>query len=237
MQAKSCTDYPADIYPLSQTIKPAETGAKIMPVTLKNKNIDIKAVAKKALKDDKLLAELLGNLRSKNETIRYNSHKVLFFITEEQPQSLYSHWDYLVEFLDSDNTYHKLSAVHLLANLTRIDNKNKFEKIFERFYGLLDDKSFITAAYVCSASGIIAKAKPKLQTKITNRLLSIDKTGHQQERKDLVKAAVIEAFEQYYKQAKNKKRIVDFVRKQLNCQSPKTRKAAKEFLNQIDKHS
>ena len=205
-----------------------------MPVELNKKNIDIKAVAKKALKDDKLLAELLGNLHSKNENIRYNSHKVLFFITEQQPQSLYPYWDYLVEFLDSDNTYHKLSAVHLLANLTRIDKKNKFEKMFEKFYGLLDDKSFITASYVCSASGIIAKAKPKLQTKITNRLLDIDKTHHEQERKDLVKAAIIEAFEEYFDQAKNKKRIVDFVRKQLDCQSPKTRKAAKEFLKRIN---
>jgi len=205
-----------------------------MPVELNKKNIDIKAVAKKALKDDKLLAELLGNLHSKNENIRYNSHKVLFFITEQQPQSLYPHWDYLVEFLDSDNTYHKLSAVHLLANLTRIDKKNKFEKVFEKFYGLLDDKSFITAAYVCSASGIIAKVKPKLQAKITNRLLNIDKTHHEQERKDLVKASIIEAFQEYYEQSSSKKRIVDFVRKQLDCQSPKTIKAAKEFLKRIN---
>ena len=208
-----------------------------MQVNLNNKNIDIKAVAKKAIKDDKLLAELLENLWSKNETIRHNSHKVLFYITEQHPQSLYPHWDSLVEFLDSDNTYHKLSVVHLLANLTRIDNKNKFEKIFEKYYGLLDDKSFITAAYVCSASGKIAKAKPKLQTKITNRLLNIDKTHHEQERKDLVKASIIEAFEEYFNQAKNKKKILKFVEQQLDCQSPKTRKAAKEFLKRIDKRS
>jgi len=199
-------------------------------VELNKKKIDIKAVAKKALKDDNLLAELLENLRSKNETIRYNSHKILYLITEEHPQALYPSWDYLVKFLDSDNTYHKLSAVHLLANLTKVDKGNKFEKVFEKFYGLLEDKSFITAAYVCGVSGKIVKAKPKLQTKITNRLLGIDKTGHNQERKDLVKASIIEAFEEYFDQTKNKKRIVEFVERQLNCESPKTRKAAKEFL-------
>lgn len=205
-----------------------------MTVELNKKNIDIKAVAKKALKDDKLLADLLENLWSKNENIRYNSHKVLYLITEENPQKLYPQWDYLVKFLDSDNTYHKLSAVHLLANPTKVDKGNKFEKVFEKFYGLLDDKSFITAAYVCSASGKIAKAKPKLQTKITNRLLKIDKTHHQQERKDLVKAAIIEAFEEYFDQSRSRKRIIEFVKQQLNCQSPKTRKKAKEFLKQID---
>jgi len=203
-------------------------------VDVNNKKIDIKVVVKKALKDRKLLSELLDNLWSKNETIRYNSHKVLFFLTEEHPQTLYSSWDYLVKFLDSDNTYHKLSAVLLLANLTRIDKDNKFEKVFDKFYGLLDDRSFITAAYLAGASGKIAKAKPKLQTKITNRLLSIDKTHHEQERKDLVKASIIESFEEYFEQTRSKKRILDFVKEQLSCKSPKTKKAAKEFLKHID---
>jgi hypothetical protein len=206
-----------------------------MSVNLDKKNIDIKAIAKKAIKDDKFLDELLGNLWSKKETIRYNSHKVLLEISEEQPKILYGHWDYLVKFLGSDNTYHKLSAIILLASLTKADKQNKFEKIFNKFYGLLNDKSFITAAYVSQASGKIALAKPKLETKITNRLLSIDKTHHQQERKDLAKAYIIEAFEEYYTQARQKKKIVEFVEKQLNCESPKTRKAAKEFLKRINK--
>ena len=204
-----------------------------MPVNLDKKSIDIKAIAKKALKDSALMAELLDNLWSKKETIRYNSHKVLALISEEQPKTLYSSWDYLVKFLDSDNTYHKLSAVILLANITSVDRDGKFEKIFDKFYGLLEDRSFITAAYVSQASGKIALAKPKLQSKITNRLLRIDETHHQQERKDLAKAGIIEAFEQYYDQTRNKKKIVEFVEKQLNCESPKTRKKAKEFLERL----
>ncbi|MFC1780832.1 hypothetical protein ACFLZ8_01030 [Planctomycetota bacterium] len=206
-----------------------------MTVDLNNKDIDILAVGKQALKDGKLLTELLGNLCSKNETIRYNSHKVLFFLTENHPHKPYPKWDYFLTFLDSDNTYHKLSAVLFLGNLTQVDKNNKFEKIFEKYYGLLNDKSFIIAAYVCGASGKIAKAKPKLQTKITNLLLDIDKTNHQQERIDMVKASIIDAFGQYYQQTSNKKRILEFVERQLNCQSPKTRKKAKEFLKRFNK--
>jgi len=206
-----------------------------MPVNLDKKSIDIKAIAKKALKDSALMAELLDNLWSRKETLRYNSHKVLALVSEEHPRTLYSSWDYLVKFLDSDNTYHKLSAVILLANITSVDRDGKFEKIFDKFYGLLEDRSFITAAYVSQASGKIALAKPKLQSKITNRLLRIDETHHQQERKDLAKAGIIEAFEQYYDQTRNKKKIVEFVEKQLNCESPKTRKRAKEFLERLNK--
>jgi hypothetical protein len=211
-----------------------------MSIDLNNKNINIKAVAKKAVKNDELMATLLDSLWSKNETIRYNCHKVLFLLTQEQPQTLYSKWDYFEEFLESDNTYHKLSAVLLLANLTQIDKDNKFDRLFDRYYDLLDDKSFITAAYVAGASGKIARAKPRLRTRITNRLLNIDKTHHNPERKDLVKASIIEAFEEYIGQTRDKKRIVDFVQQQLSCRSPKTKKAAKEFLarfNQPDTKS
>ncbi|MEJ2704402.1 MAG: hypothetical protein P8Z79_18355 [Sedimentisphaerales bacterium] len=205
-----------------------------MSIDLNNKEFDIEPIAEKAITDQQLRSELLGNLRSKNETVRYNSHKVLFLISEEKPEILYSSWDTLAELLDSDNTYHKLCAVQLLANLTRADKGKKFEKLFNKYYSLLDDKSFITAAYVAQASGTIANAKPALQTKITNRLLDIDKTHHEQERKDLAKASVIEAFGQYYQHVKSKKRILEFIERQLNCQSPKTRKRAKEFLKQLN---
>jgi hypothetical protein len=50
-------------------------------------------------------------------------------------------------------------------------------------------------------------------------------------------AYIFEAFWEYFDQAKNKKKITEFVKEQLNCQSPKTKKAAKEFLKRIDKHS
>jgi hypothetical protein len=204
-----------------------------MPPRLNSKNIDIETIAKKAQKDDKLLAEMLENLRSKNETIRYKSHKVLYFISEQQPKVLYSKWDFFTELLNSDNTYHKLSSIQLIANLTKADTKNKFEKTFDKFYNLLDDKSFITAAYVAAASGKIAKANPKLQTKITNKLLNIDKTHHDPERKDLVKGSAIESFKEYFDQTKNKKKIIDFARKQLKSKSPKSKKIAKEFLEKF----
>jgi hypothetical protein len=201
-----------------------------MSIDLNNKKLDIETAAKIAMKDEKLCSELLENLWSKNETLRYNSSKILFAVTEQKAELLYSKFDDLVKFLDSDNTYHKLSAVLLLGNLTKADKDNKFEKIFNKYFSLMDDKSFITAAYISQASGKIAIAKPKLQTKITNKLLKIDETHHEQERKDLAKAYIIDAFSQYYTQAKNKKAIIDFVQRQLNCKSPKTRKKAKDFL-------
>lgn len=194
---------------------------------LSKKNVSLESVAKKASKDKEVLSELLEGILSKKDIIRYNSFKTLLLISEEHPEVLYPKWDFFADLIDSDNSYRKLIAVRIIANLTRTDTKEKFSKIFDKYYDLFND-SVIVAGHLAASSGKIAKAKPKLQTKITNKLLNIDKTN--QKHKDLVKAGAIEAFDEYFEEVKNKKKIIEFVKEQLNCRSPKTRKKAKEFL-------
>jgi len=200
---------------------------------LSKKSVSVKSVAEKALKDEKVFSEVLEGLTSKKETIRFNSFKILLLISEKHPKVLYPKWDFFAEFLSSDNTYHKYIAIYIIANLTKIDTKNKFEKTFDKYYNLLNDKSVIPAAHLAGKSGKIAKAKPKLQTKITNKLLSIDKTHHDPERRDLIKGYAIESFSEYFEEAKNKKGIMEFVKEQLTSKSPRTKKKAKEFLKKI----
>ncbi len=113
-----------------------------------------------------------------------------------------------------------------------VDIQNKFDMIFDTYFDLLND-SVIVAGHVTANSGKIAKAKPQLQTKITNKLLSIDET--KQKHKDLIKAGAIESFSAYFEESPDKKRIINFVKQQLHCDSPKTRKTAKEFLTKWNK--
>jgi hypothetical protein len=197
---------------------------------LSDKNMDVETMAKKAIKDVGILSELLDNLKTKNETVRYNCSKVLNFISEENPEVLYTRWDVFVEFLTSDHTYWKLSVIPLLANLTRIDTEDKFDRIFDKYFSLLNDKSMIPAVWIAANSGKIAKAKPELQTRITSILMTIDRTHHHPERRDLIKGGAIESFDEYFEEAKNQKEILEFAKKQLNCKSPKTVKIAKEFV-------
>ena len=86
----------------------------------------------------------------------------------------------------------------------------------------------IVAGHLAACSGTIAKAKPNLQSKITQCLLSIDTTI--QKHKDLVKAYALDGLDEYFSEAENKKTILQFVREQLTSSSPKTRNKAKQFL-------
>jgi hypothetical protein len=179
------------------------------------------------LKDEKGVYELLEALKSKDETKRYSSFEVLLRLSEEQPDLLYPRWDFLADMLDSDNAYWKLIAVRLIANLTRVDAENRFGQIFDKYYNLMGD-SVIVAGHVTANSGKIARAKPELQADITDRLLTIDKTT--QKHKDLIKAGAIDSFDEYFTESRDKEKIIEFVKQQLNGESPKTRKKAKEFL-------
>jgi len=183
--------------------------------------------------NEKPISELLGALKSKDDAERYGSFEVLLDLSEKNPASLYPHWDFLAEMLDSKNAYRKLIAVRLLSRLTRADSENRFEKIFDKYYNLLND-SVIVAGHITADSGRIARAKPELQARITDRLLNIDKTA--QKHKDLIKAGAIDSFGEYFEDSQDKESIMEFVRQQLDGESPKTREKAKEFLKKWEKN-
>jgi hypothetical protein len=188
----------------------------------------VRNLAKKGIDAEKL-SEALEGVLSRTDEIRSNSFKILMHVSKEQPKVLYPKWDYLADLLDSDNHYQRYISINILANLAVVDTKNKFEKIFDKYFSNIEGDRTMVAGQAALNSGKIAKVKPNLQTKITNRLLNIDKT-HRGKQIDLIKAYVIEAFNEYFEESSDKKKMLSFVKAQLESKSPKTKKLANEFL-------
>ena len=201
---------------------------------LQKKDIDPKDYAKKIIKKPDLIKQYLEGFLSKNETYRYNCFKVIFIVSEENPDILYPYWEFFENHLRSKNNYHKMSAVLIIANLTSVDKEKKFERLFDEFYGYLKSEKTIISIYIVKSSGKIAKSKPHLINKITKILLNIEKI-HPGKQIELVKSAVIESFSDYFEKIENKKEVIAFVKKQTNSDSPKARKIAKDFLNKYGK--
>lgn len=198
--------------------------------SLDDKRLDIKKLAHEVLENEQLFNELLAGVKSKDNTIRSNSFKTLLLISEEEPEFLYPKWDYFQEMLKSPNSYHKYVAIYILANLTSVDEKNKFNNIFHEYYGILGGEKVMTASHVALNSPTIIKNKPELESKIIENLLNID-TIHKGKQKELVKAYVIEALRKIYPDAHDKDKIQEFVESQLESSSPKTRDLASCFLD------
>jgi len=187
-------------------------------------------IVKRVLKDDQLLFEVYKGVTSKDDSVRYPNAIALEILSNEHPEMIYPEWDFFIDLLNRRKAYSKSIAIKTIANLTRVDTEDRFDNLFNDYYNELNDKSVIVSRQLAINSGKIAKAKPKLQTKITNKLLSIDKTHHNLNRKDLIKGDIIGAFSEYYEEIESKMEIIEFVKKQLKSTSPSTVKKAKEFL-------
>jgi len=196
---------------------------------LNTKNIDVENLAKEATRNKELISELLKGVINKSELIRYNSSHVLDVISQKNPEILYSKFDYFVEMLGSSNAYHQCCAIELIANLACSDPEHKFEKIFNKYFAILKNEKTIPSAYLARNSGKIALAKPDLREKITEILLSIDLI-HKGKQVELIKSHAIESLDQYFEFIEQQDDIIEFIKNQINSQSPKTRKAAQKFL-------
>jgi hypothetical protein len=101
-------------------------------------------IAENAVKDGNLLSELLSGLLSKKSVARYKSFKVVYLISEEHPEVLYPKWDFFEDMLKSKDNTLKFQAIHVLANLAKVDTASRFEKAFDQFYDTVNGATLRT---------------------------------------------------------------------------------------------
>jgi len=196
--------------------------------------MDPETIAQHALHNQRALQDLLDGISPKTQksVIRESSSKAVLYLSAEYPAVLLPHWAYFARLLKSDNGFSKYVAIHTIANLVTAGDEGRFEKSFNAFYNLLDDESVMVASHVAGVSGQIARAKPLLQRRITQRLLGIGQTHFPADRQALIISYALLSLDEYFADAttRDQDRILAFVQQQIDCASPKTRKLAKDFL-------
>jgi hypothetical protein len=176
------------------------------------------------------IKKAISDIQSNKEKTRNIAFKFLLTISEEHPHKIYPYWDIFVDILRMQEVSNKYVSIPLIANLISADKENRFDKLFDEFYKLLEHESPVVSPHIARVSGKIIKARPELQNKILDMLLTTDQTTKCRH-KDLLKGYVIEGLDEGYEIIIQKKKVVEFVKRQLDSESPKTRKRAKEFLN------
>jgi hypothetical protein len=199
---------------------------------LDRKQDNSESLARRIVKNPNQLSVVFNGISSENPRIKFRSAKVLKIISEKNPKLLYPKIDFFIELLGSENNIIKWNAMDTTANLATVDSKNKFDKIFKKFYGFLYEGSLVTASHVVDNSGKIAGAKPNLQSKITNELLKIEKVPlPTEECKNILLGKTIVAFDMYFDKIQNKKEVISFVKRQLTNSRNATKVKAEKFLS------
>lgn len=183
----------------------------------------------------KMLPRIIDGVSSSNANIKFGCAKILRAISSEKPEKLYQEMDLFIELLDSPNNIIKWNAVDIVANLTKVDKENKFDEIFEKFYGMLSEKSMVTAAHVIDNSGKIARVKPHLTDKITDELLKVENIPRTQECKNILMGKTILAFGSYFEQIEDKDEVILFVKKRLKNSRNATKVKAEKFMKKYGK--
>jgi len=181
-----------------------------------------------------LLLIIFNGISSSKAAIRYGCSKVLMDLSEEHPEKLYPYMDFFIDLLDSRYRILTWSAMVIIANLTKIDADKKFDAIFEKYYGFLNDEYMVTVANIVGHSGKIALAKPHLIQKIMNKLLTVENistTPHlTEECKRVIAEKAIESFNMFFHEIKDKEKVISFVKRNLNSPRKTLRKKAEDFL-------
>ncbi len=141
---------------------------------LGNKSLTKEALLQKVREDPSLTPDMLNGVSSSKAAVRYGCAKVLMDLSEEQPERLYPYMDSFTALFDSRYRILVWNAMAIIANLARVDRDKKFDKIFDKYYGFLNDPYMVTVANVVGNSCKIAVAKPYLVEKITSELLKVE---------------------------------------------------------------
>jgi len=195
-------------------------------------------LAKKVTQNPALIPEILNGISSSKPTVRYGCGKILMDVSEEQPELLYPYMDFFISLLDSNYRILTWNAIITIANLTRVDIENKFDVIFEKYYGLLENDYMVTVANVVGNSGKIALAKPHLTKQIVEKLLAVENistTPHlTKECKRVIVEQTIESFDVFFPQIEQKNIVIVFVKKYVNSPRKTLRTSSERFLKKWD---
>jgi len=201
-----------------------------------NKALTKEELRQKVKQDFDLLPVLLKGVGSPKATVRYGCAKVLMDLSEEYPAKLYPYMDAFIDLLDSKYRILTWNAMAIIANLAKVDKDQKFDAIFNKYYGFLNNEYMVTVANVVGNSGKIALAKPHLLHKITAELLKVENlsvTPHlTEECKRVITEKAIETFDLFFDkiEEKEKKKVLSFVERQLDSSRRTLRTKAAAFL-------
>lgn len=188
----------------------------------------------KVKRDFDLLSQVLDGVSSSKAAVRYGCAKVLMDLSEECPEKLYPYFEFFADLLGSKYRILTWNAMAIIANLAKVDRNSKFDAIFDKYYGFLDDEYMVTVANVVGHSGKIARAEPQLTQKIADELLgveSISTTQHlTEECKRVIAEKTIESFDLFFDRIVAKDKVISFAKRQLDSPRKTLRTKAEKFV-------
>jgi hypothetical protein len=196
------------------------------------KDFDVDAFVQLAIIDERARNDIVRQMLTNSAImVYYHCYYVVEKASRERPDLFYSYWSEIAELLHHKNSYHRDFALEIIGNLTRVDQENRFAEIKDEYFCIVNDEKFMTGNCCVKNLLKIYRHKPAQQEQIIEILLDIDnRCDYSEKQKGLLKADVLDIFDEIYADNLERNRIGEFIKSETNCISPKTRKKAKELV-------
>jgi hypothetical protein len=202
---------------------------------------DLALIVQEIIENTNLIDELINIINTDKSTVKFSCTKLIRMVSEKKPELVYGYFDYFSKLLDYDNSFIKWDAITILSNLVQVDGDNKFNAVFDKYFGLIDSPQMITAANVVGNAWKIAVEKPELENEITKRILNVPKVVYfnkgnpSPECNNVICGHALDSFEKYFYMSKNKEKILGFAEKQVNNTRRQVSKKAVAFIKKHKK--
>lgn len=202
----------------------------------------IEKISKKDFDVDWFVQLAINDIDARNEIVRqmltnsaimvyYHCYYVVEKASRNQPELFYPYWHEISELIHHENSYHRDFALEIIGNLAKIDFENRFAEIEDDYFSIIDDEKFMTGNCCVKNLSKIYRYKSEQRERIIETLLDIDnRCEYTMKQKGVLKADVLEIFDEVYEEVAERENIDGFIRAEVNSVSPKTRKKAKELI-------
>ncbi len=166
--------------------------------------------------------------------VYYHCYYVVAKASQKQPELFYEYWDVIAALLNHKNSYHRDFALTIIGNLTMVDQEDRFSEIAENYFAMVNDEKFMTGNSCIQNLQKVYQHKPEHRKTIIELLLDIDnRCDYTEKQIAVMKYDVLEIFNSIIAETAARDRIEDFIKAEVDCISPKTRKKAKAMIRNL----
>jgi hypothetical protein len=152
---------------------------------------------------DKSLKELMDNLGSTDDSIRFCALQSILKLTESQVDWVYDVWDDLFEKLDHENSYQRSIAIMLLCNLAKSDTEDRLADSLDLLLGHTKDEKFITSRQCIQSIWKIALSSKRSREEVLTHLESRYQECSDERHYNLIRQDIIQSLMHLYEEEKD----------------------------------